>query len=68
MELGEGHADRGESVTKMKAHHLRREFETIRFKDGKNVDDFVVRLQNLVAALVTVGEMIESNKVVEKLL
>ncbi|CAN6234641.1 unnamed protein product [Urochloa humidicola] len=57
-----------ESVRKTKAQRLRREFESIRFKDGESVDDFMVRLQNLVAALGTVGETMEPNKVVEKLL
>ncbi|XP_062193534.1 uncharacterized protein LOC133896916 [Phragmites australis] len=57
-----------ESVLKSKAQRLRREFEGIRFKEGESVDDFVIRLTNLVAALSTVGETIEESKVVEKLL
>lgn len=57
-----------EAVRKMKAQRLYRKFESFRFMDGESVDDFVVRLQNLVAGLGTVGEAIELNKVVEKLL
>uniref|UniRef100_A0A0A8XWN0 DUF4219 domain-containing protein n=1 Tax=Arundo donax TaxID=35708 RepID=A0A0A8XWN0_ARUDO len=58
----------GESVHKTKAQRLRREFEGNRFKEGESVNDFVMRLSNLVAALSTVNEIIEENKVVEKLL
>jgi hypothetical protein len=57
-----------ESVRKAKAEQLRREFESIRFEDSEGVDDFVLRLQGLVAELGTVGETIELSKVAEKLL
>jgi hypothetical protein len=51
-----------------KAQRLRREFESVRFKGGEGVDDFVLQLQGLVAELGMVGETIEPRKVVEKLL
>lgn len=57
-----------ESVRKTKAQRLRREFESIRFNNGESVDDFTIRLGNLVAALSTVGETIPESKVFEKLL
>ena len=47
---------------------LLRQFENIRFNDGEGVDDFTLRLQNIVAALETVGETIPPRRVVEKLL
>lgn len=40
----------------------------MRFNDGECVDDFTLRLQNLVAALEAVGESIPPWRVVEKLL
>ncbi|CAN6224236.1 unnamed protein product [Urochloa humidicola] len=57
-----------ESVRKTKVQRLSCEIELIRFTNGKSVDDFMVRLQNLIAALGTVRETMEPNKVVEKLL
>jgi hypothetical protein len=56
------------AVRKTKAQWLRREFESIRFNDGESVNDFTMRLSNLIAALSTVGDTIEPSKVVEKLL
>jgi hypothetical protein len=40
----------------------------MRFNSGELVDDYTVRLQNLVAALEIVGEVIPPRRVVEKLL
>lgn len=57
-----------DAVRKTKAQRLHREFESIRFKKGESVDDFVLRLSNLVAALSTVDDAVEDCKVVEKLL
>nr|CAB3451023.1 unnamed protein product [Digitaria exilis] len=56
------------AVRKTKAQRLRREFESLKFKKDESVDDFVVRLSNLVAALSTVDEAMADRKVVEKLL
>ena len=55
-------------MQKVEARRLRWQFENIRFTDDECVDDFTLRLQNLVAALETVGEMIQPRSVVEKLL
>jgi hypothetical protein len=57
-----------DQVQKMEAQRLLRQFENIRFNDGEGVDDFTLRLQNIVAALETVGETIPPRRVVEKLL
>jgi hypothetical protein len=57
-----------EQVQKTEAQRLLRQFENMRFTDGEGVDDFTLRLQNLVAALETVGETIPPRRVVEKLL
>nr|CAB3459387.1 unnamed protein product [Digitaria exilis] len=57
-----------DQVQKAKAQRLHRQFENIRFADGEGVDDFKLRLQNIVAALETVGEAMSEQRVVEKLL
>jgi hypothetical protein len=57
-----------DQVQKVEAQRLLRQFENIRFNDGEGVDDFTLRLQNIVAALETVGETIPPRRVVEKLL
>ncbi|CAO2204866.1 unnamed protein product [Urochloa humidicola] len=57
-----------EQVQKTEVQHLLRQFENIRFNDGEGVDDFTLRLQNIIAALETVGETIPPRRVVEKLL
>jgi hypothetical protein len=40
----------------------------MRFNSGEGVDDYTLRLQNVIAALETVGESIPPRRVVEKLL
>jgi hypothetical protein len=57
-----------DQVQKTEAQRLLRQFENIRFNDGEGVDDFTLWLQNIVAALETVGETIPPRRVVEKLL
>jgi hypothetical protein len=57
-----------DSVQETKLQRLRRELENIRFKPGEKVDDFTDRLQELVAAMETLGEEVPSRKVVTKLL
>jgi hypothetical protein len=55
-------------VQRTEAQRLLREFENMSFNSGEGVDDYTLRLQNIVAALETVGEMILPRRVVEKLL
>jgi hypothetical protein len=57
-----------EQVQKTEAQRLLREFQNMRFNSGELVDDYTVCLQNLVAVLEIVGEVIPSRRVVEKLL
>jgi hypothetical protein len=57
-----------DQVQKTEAQRLLREFENMRFNSGEGVDDYTLRLQNVVAALETVGESIPPRRVVEKLL
>jgi hypothetical protein len=57
-----------EALRDAKAQRLQREFESIEFRDGEHVDDFCLRLSNLVAALATVSEVILEKTVVKKLL
>ena len=46
-------------VRKGKTQQLRKEFEHISFRNGENVDDFALRLTNLVTSLATIGESID---------
>jgi hypothetical protein len=57
-----------EAVRNVRAQPLRTEFESICFKEGETVDDFTMRLGNLVAELGTLGEVIKEQQVVQKLL
>jgi hypothetical protein len=57
-----------EAVWNARAQRLRMEFESIRFKEGGTVDYFTMRLSSLVAELVTLGEVIKEQQVVQKLL
>jgi hypothetical protein len=57
-----------EAVRNARAHRLRMEFESIRFKEGESIDDFTMRLGSLVAMLSTLGEVIKEQHVVQKLL
>ncbi|CAN6196754.1 unnamed protein product [Urochloa humidicola] len=57
-----------DQVQRTEAQRLLREFENMRFISGEGVDDYTLRLQNIVATLETVGETIPPRRVVEKLL
>ncbi|CAN6164510.1 unnamed protein product [Urochloa humidicola] len=57
-----------DQVQRTEAQRLLREFENMRFTSGECVDDYTLWLQNIVAALETVGETIPPRRVVEKLL
>jgi cell fate (sporulation/competence/biofilm development) regulator YlbF (YheA/YmcA/DUF963 family) len=62
MQLG---ADRVKDVN---AQKLLQEFENISFQDGETVDDFGMRINNLVANLKSLGETVEETRVVKKFL
>ncbi|CAD6254091.1 unnamed protein product [Miscanthus lutarioriparius] len=50
------------------AQKLLQEFENIAFRDGETVDQFGMRITNLVAILRTLGETVEDARVVKKFL
>lgn len=55
-------------VKEVKAQKLLQEFENIVFKDGESIEDFGMRITNLVGNLKTLGETIEDVHVVKKFL
>jgi len=62
MRLGADH------VKDVNAQKLLQEFENLQFKDGEKIDDFGMRITNLVADLKVLGETIDDVKVVKKFL
>jgi hypothetical protein len=57
-----------EAIRNARAQRLRMEFESISFKEGETIDDFIIRLGSLIAELGTLGEVIKEQQVVQKLL
>lgn len=55
-------------VKEVNAQKLLQEFENIAFKEGESIDDFGMRITNLVGNLKTLGETIEDVRVVKKFL
>jgi hypothetical protein len=47
---------------------LLKEFENIEFKEGESVEDFGMRITNLVANIKSLGEPLEDTRVVKKFL
>ncbi|XP_073363669.1 uncharacterized protein [Aegilops tauschii subsp. strangulata] len=47
---------------------LRTEFETVAFMDGKKIQDFAIRISNLAAALCSLGDVVNEEKIVRKFL
>jgi hypothetical protein len=58
-------ADRVKEVNVQK---LLKEFENIEFKDGESVEDFGMRITNLVANIKSLGESVDDTRVVKKFL
>jgi hypothetical protein len=58
-------ADRVKEVNVQK---LIREFENIEFKEGESVEDFGMRITNLVTNIKSLGESIDDTRVVKKFL
>jgi hypothetical protein len=58
-------ADRVKEVNVQK---LLKEFENIEFKDGESVEDFAMRITNLVANIKSLGESVDDTRVVKKFL
>ena len=57
-----------ECVKDVNAQKLSQEFENLQFKEGETIDDFGMRITNLVANLKTLGETIADEKVIKKFL
>ena len=57
-----------ERVTKSTAQNLRAEYEQIAFRDGESVEDFALRLSNIVQRLAILGDLEPEPKVVAKYL
>lgn len=55
-------------VKEVNAQKLLRDFETISFKEGETVEEFGMRITNLVGNLKTLGETVEDIRVVKKFL
>ena len=55
-------------VKEVHAQKLMREFENLAFKDGETVEEFGMRITNLVGHLKTLGESIDDVRVVKKFL
>jgi hypothetical protein len=55
-------------VRKGKVQQLKKEVEMISFRDGESIDNFALRLSNLVTSLATFGAPIDETQVVEKYL
>lgn len=55
-------------MKEVNAQKLLQEFENIKFKDGESVEDFGMRITNLVGNLRALGEIVEDIRVVKKFL
>ena len=62
MRLGSDH------VKDVNAQRLSKEFENLQFKEGETIDDFGMRITNLVADLKALSETIDDIKVIKKFL
>jgi hypothetical protein len=55
-------------VRDARLRRLREEFETVTFKDGERIADFAMRISNLAAALSTLGDTVDEERIVRKFL
>jgi hypothetical protein len=55
-------------VKKASVQQLRSQFNRAAFRNGESVEDFILRLNIMVATLTTLDEMVEEHVVVEKVL
>jgi hypothetical protein len=62
MRVGDDHVKAANVERLMKA------FETVMFHDSESVDEFVMRVNDIVSSLRELGEKIEDNRVVRKIL
>lgn len=57
-----------DKVKQAKAQTLKTEFESLKMKDSEQIDDFCMRLNGMVTKIRALGEKIEEEYVVRKLL
>jgi hypothetical protein len=57
-----------ERVQEAKAQYLLKQFELAAFKDGEAIDDFAMRIDSLASELRALGENMEDERVVKKML
>ncbi|WVZ59800.1 LOW QUALITY PROTEIN: hypothetical protein U9M48_009898 [Paspalum notatum var. saurae] len=57
-----------ERVRKAKASTLRREFDSLKFKDGETVDDFGIRINRIANQLAVLGGGLKEEEIVRKFL
>ncbi|WVZ85161.1 hypothetical protein U9M48_032111 [Paspalum notatum var. saurae] len=57
-----------ERVRKAKASTLRREFDSLKFKDGETVDDFGIRINRIANQLAVLGGGLKEEEIVHKFL
>ena len=57
-----------ERVKDINAQKLSQEFKNLQFKEGETIDDFGMRITNLVADLKALGKTIDDIKVIKKFL
>jgi hypothetical protein len=55
-------------VRKSTAQQLRRKFDLASFDDGKTVEEYALRLNNMVAQLATLGDEVMDDVIVAKIL
>ncbi|XP_071676689.1 uncharacterized protein [Lolium perenne] len=55
-------------VCASKTHNLRKEYEAIRFKPGETIDEFGMRLQDLVHQMEVLGDPVDDKKIILKYL
>ena len=55
-------------VQEAKAQHLLKQFENMAFKDGESMEDFAVRIGSFAAELRELGEAMQDERVVKKML
>jgi hypothetical protein len=57
-----------DKVKKATAQQLRNQFDHAMFREGETMEGFALRLNGMVATLATLREIVEENKVVEKII
>ena len=62
MRIGNDH------IRKTSAQNLRRQFDSVTFKDGESIEDYALRFNSMASTLTTLGDKVEETQVVEKII